>query len=108
MDDNLGVALGPEAVAACDELVPQLDVVENLAIEYDPQRAILVGQRLLSGGEIDDRESRMSEADVRIAVDAKLIRTTVLECAEHPLQRSSRRCGLGAQIHDAADAAHVI
>src|SRR6185436_4009174 len=36
MEDDFGIALRPELVAERDELVAQLDVVEDLAVEHQP------------------------------------------------------------------------
>ena len=41
-------------VAARLELGPQLQIVEDLPVENDPQRAVFVGHGLLAGGEVDD------------------------------------------------------
>jgi hypothetical protein len=56
VDQNLGVALGAEAVARL-EVAPQLDVIVDLAVHHDPDRLVLVGQRLGPGLEIDDAEA---------------------------------------------------
>ena len=62
VDDDFGVAAGSEPMAEPLELVTQLDVVEDLAVEDDPQRAVLVRERLLAAGEVDDREPRVTRA----------------------------------------------
>ena len=54
-----------EPVAARDQLRAQLDVVEDLAVEGDPDRAVVIRHRLRAAGEIDDREPRMGESGSR-------------------------------------------
>ena len=61
--DDLGVGRRREAVAARHELAPQLAVVVDLAVEDDPDRAVLVGDRLLAGLEVDDGQPAHAEPD---------------------------------------------
>ena len=68
VDDDLGVGRRLEDVAAGDQLGAQLDVVEDLAVEGDPDGAVLVAHRLLAAVEIDDAEARVRETDVAVDV----------------------------------------
>jgi hypothetical protein len=61
VNQRLGIGLGLEAVAEGLELPAQLDVVEDLAVEDDPDRVVLVGHGLIARGEIDDAEARMRQ-----------------------------------------------
>jgi hypothetical protein len=54
VDDDLGVRGGPEAMPVTLELGAQLAKVVDLAVEDGPDRAVLVEDRLLSGGEVDN------------------------------------------------------
>ena len=63
MDDHLGVAVRAEAVPARLELGADVGEVVDLAVEDDPDRAVLVGERLIAGREIDDAQAAMPEAD---------------------------------------------
>ena len=57
MDDDLGVGMiGGEAVAGALELLAQLDVIVDLAVEDDGDGLVLVEDRLLAGGDVDDGE----------------------------------------------------
>jgi hypothetical protein len=47
---------------ACLELAPQVAVVVDLAVEDDPDGAILVADRLLAVVEIDDAQPPHAEA----------------------------------------------
>ena len=53
VDDGLGVGVGVERVAVGDELGAQLAVVVDLAVEDDPDRAVLVAES--AGGRRRDR-----------------------------------------------------
>ena len=47
----------------CLELGAQLDVVEDLAVEDDPDRAVFVVDRLLAAREVDDAQARVRQPD---------------------------------------------
>ena len=109
VDDHLGVAAGSEDVAQAFKLVAQLDVVEDLAVEDDPQRAVLIRERLLAAGEVDDREPRMTEPGTTIAIDPELVRTAVLQRCRHPSELIELgRWQVVAERDDASDAAHQV
>ena len=63
VDEHLGVAARREAVPGALELVPQLAVVVDLAVLDDGDPAVLVGDRLVAGREVDDREPPGREPD---------------------------------------------
>ena len=48
----------------------QLDVVEDLAVEHGPDLSILVVDRLVAAGEVDDAQSGVGQADGRVAVES--------------------------------------
>ena len=71
MQDDLGVGVCPEPSAERLELAPELDVVVDLAIERDPEVALLQAHRLFAGRRgVDDRESGVGEAELAVHVNA--------------------------------------
>jgi hypothetical protein len=56
VDDDLGVGLGCQLVPLLQQLLAQLDVVEDLAVEDNPQALILVAHRLLPAAEVDNAQ----------------------------------------------------
>src|SRR5512136_1441938 len=54
VNDGLGIAMRAVAVAARDELLAQGKMVINFAVEYDPERAVFVRNRLMSAGNVDN------------------------------------------------------
>ncbi len=62
MKDDLGIGLRTKSMSFPDEFFTKFDVVEDLAVERDPQRAVTVRHRLTAACEIDDAQSRVSEA----------------------------------------------
>ena len=85
--DHLGVALGREAVAARAQLVAQLAEVVDLAVEHDDDRAVLVGDRLIAGDEVDDSQPLDAETDAVVEKHAPRVRPAMLERGAHPLQQ---------------------
>src|SRR5574341_271466 len=64
MDDGLDVAPRGETMPPCQQLVPQLDVVVDLAVAHDSDLACLVEDGLMSASQVDDAESAHGESDV--------------------------------------------
>jgi hypothetical protein len=91
VDDHLGVAGRPEGVPQRLQFGAQLAVVEDLAVERHPQRAVLVAQRLLAGREVDDRQPGVGQPGPLVPVDPKFIRSAVVEGAGHGAQLGRRR-----------------
>ena len=83
VDDRFGVAVGAERVAGAHELLVQLLVVVNLAVEHDADRAVLVEDRLLAAFEVDDAEPAHAERDAVVDVDALFVGTAVHHHAAH-------------------------
>src|SRR3546814_6579743 len=63
VDDNFCVRARVEHMPARLEFGAQLDEVEDLAVEHRPHRACGVVDRLVAGGQVDDRKSRVRQAD---------------------------------------------
>ena len=80
--------------------------VVDLAVEDDADAAVLVEERLLTGGDVDDRQTAMPEAEAGLDVDAALVGTAVVLGFVHPLQRGAIDVALAAGVEDAGDAAH--
>ena len=85
----------------------QLDVVVDLAVEDDPEGAVLVAERLLPGGEVDDGEPGVGQAGPLVAVEAELVGAAVAHGPEHgPQVVERRRREALLQGDHAGDAAH--
>src|ERR1035437_9720142 len=83
MEENLGVRLGPEPVAHRLKAGTEVEKVEDLPVEDDPERFVFVGDRLLASLQIDDAEPCASQADGMIHVDSELIRSPMADHSEH-------------------------
>src|SRR3546814_16771188 len=63
VDDNFRVRARVEHMPVRLEFGAQLDEVEDLAVEHRPHRACGVVDRLVAGGQADERTSRVRQAD---------------------------------------------
>jgi hypothetical protein len=106
VDDRFGIGIAAEDMPFCDEHIPEFTEVINLAVEGDPDSAVFVGHRLMSGrGKIDDAESSLSKCRGAIGVDPCIIRSPVHEPIAHPRQRVTiRRAAI--QVNDSGYATH--
>ena len=105
MNDGLGVAARAVAVALPLEVGAQGCVVVDLSIECDPDAVVLVGERLMSAGEIDDGKAPEAEEGGRVGVKALVIGAAMAHAIGHATD------GFGAFLprkiaEDSADTAH--
>jgi hypothetical protein len=103
---TLGVALGVEDMAQRLQLGDQFLVVVDLAVEDHHHRAVFVEQRLLAGGDVDDGQAPVAEAQAGLDVQAAFV---------GPRWTARRSCGaarmstgFAAGVEDAGDAAHGV
>src|SRR3546814_15857787 len=82
VDDNFCVRARVEHMPARLEFGSQLDEVEDLAVEHRPHRACGVVERLVAGGQVDDRKSRVRQAASGVGVETVAVRYAVREGAE--------------------------
>ncbi len=106
VQDGFGVAAGAELPAARDQLGRQLDVVEDLAVERDPDIAVGRGERLLAAREVDDREASVAERRALVEVDAGCIGPAMAHGLDHALEHGARRQRARLEGDEAGDATH--
>ena len=83
VNNRFGIGLRPELMPLLDQVVAQLAVVVDLAVEDDPHRAVLVGHRLITAGAIDDRETTMTERHPGGLELRATVRTAVIQAVGH-------------------------
>jgi hypothetical protein len=86
---------------------PDVGMVVNLAVEHNVNGAVLVRERLMSLREIDDAQPTMDEARAVIAIESRLVRSSM---REHIAHRGQTRTLVGVQLvrcDDSGNAAHV-
>ena len=88
-EHHLGVAVGPE-LPVVDELGPQLPVVVDLAVVDDLQ--VRGPERLVPSGDVDDRQSPVTQAQAFVGEGAVVVGAAVLDQVEHLRQQRVVRC----------------
>ena len=102
-DDHFAIAHRHESMAVRLELLAQLQVVVDLAVANQPDRALGIAQRLPPALQVDDRESPVSEHGAALPMDALAVRTAMRKSAQH--RGDVRALGI-ERPDDARDAAH--
>jgi hypothetical protein len=92
---------------SAEELLAQLGIVEQLAVERHPDRLILVGDRLPAAGDVDDRESSHTQGKAGFDVEVFIIRTAVGNRPGHGEEPVFREETPASQVQRAHNAAHV-
>jgi hypothetical protein len=86
MNDDFGVTLGPEAMAFGQEPIAQFDKVVDLAIEYYPERVVLVAQRLVAPGEVYYGEAPKAQSRVLVDVGPIVVGSAMRDDVGHTSQ----------------------
>jgi hypothetical protein len=107
VDDGLRVGAGLEGMAQGGEFRDEVHEVVDLAVEHHGHRAVLVEHGLLAGGDVDDGQAAMAEAQARFQVQARLVGAAmplhVVDAAQHvPVDGA-----LVTQVENSGDAAHA-
>ena len=108
VDDDLGVGAGLEGVSAGDEIGAQLEVVEDLAVEGDPDGAVLVAHRLAAAVDVDDAEARVRQADVAVDVESVAVRPAMRDRPDHAREQATALIGRNRQAVVSGYSTHVV
>ena len=106
MDPEFGVAAGRESVPAGDELSLQFGVLEDLAILGDPDRAVLVAERLAAAGEVNDRQPSRTQRQARLEMEVLVVRSTMGDGVCHRQQAGGRELALASEVDGSGNATH--
>ena len=106
VDDDLGVGAGAELVAMANEFGAHLREVVNLAVEDGPDGAVLVGQRLIAGRQIDDAQPAMAQPDPGGDVVAGRVGTAVSQGIGHRLEDAAIDQAQCVVIESSGNTAH--
>src|SRR5215475_5118821 len=73
MNNCFGIAIGAVTVAERLELRPQLGMVVNFAVEYNPDCPGFIADGLVTAGFIDDTEAAHSDSGLSIDVNTLIV-----------------------------------
>ncbi len=80
---HFAIRAGAEAMAAGDQALAQLDMIEDLTVGDDPDSLVLVRERLASALHIYDREASVPEMRFRPVIHAGALWATVMQGVKH-------------------------
>src|SRR5258706_9255366 len=106
MNDGFRVAGGAEDMAMLLEIPAQLAIVVDLAVEHDPDRAVLVGDRLESIVEVNDAQAAHADGHAVAHVDALIVGAAMRDDTAHGADLVLANLP-SVPANDACDAAHV-
>ena len=108
VNDGLGIAVRAVAVAARDELLAQGEMVVNLAIEHDPERAIFIRNRLMSARNIDNAEPSHADAQMAVRIKAFVVGPAMGDDAAHFAQSCGVCARVPSKFKNPSDSAHLV
>ncbi len=101
MRPQLGVATGRQPMAATLKLVLKLGILEQLAVLRDPDRAILVADRLSAPRQVHDRQTTRAQRHSRLDMNLLVVRSR-----DGRSRRSSPIAGRRKTHADRSDRSH--
>ena len=107
VDDDFGIGLRAEHVARSLELGADVGEVVDLAVEDDPDRPVLVGERLIARRQIDDAQTAMSEADAGTDEEAVGVGPAMRDDVGHRRESAAIDRLSRVEVDFSSDAAHI-
>ncbi|GAA4639063.1 hypothetical protein GCM10023196_099230 [Actinoallomurus vinaceus] len=87
----LGIAVRGETVTKVPQFTAQCGVIVDLAVEDRDHGSVLVVNRLIPTGHVDDCEAPHAECGVLVIVEARTIRPAVSEHLAHAAEKTGIR-----------------
>ena len=106
VDDDFGIGMGAEGVAQGFELGHEFLKVGDFAVEHDDDRAILIEQRLLAGGQVDDRQPPVAQSHARFQMQAAFVGAAMELRFVHAMEQRAWNLARFTGIENAGNAAH--
>ena len=106
MDDDLGVGVRIKRVTLADEVFLDLREVVDLPIEDDPDRLILIVDRLMAGRQVDDAQPAHAQGGLPVDIEPFVVGPAVDDDVGHPLEQGGGVGRQAARVDESADTAH--
>ena len=106
MRDHFGVAGRRQSPSRPQQLIPELDVVVDLAVLHHGDGAAVDRDRLMTAGDVDDAQARRAQRGGTVGEHAAIVGAAMAQRRHHA--REPIRIGpVTGQRDEACDAAHV-
>src|ERR1019366_5893402 len=106
MNDDFGVGVGVEAMAAAFELGAEFGKVVNLAVENVPGAASFVENGRIASGKVDDGEAAHAEASAVGGVESLVVGAALHDLLAHVVGESVRDVAFASWAHGSRDSPH--
>src|SRR5208282_893519 len=106
MQNGFGVAVRPELMAPRQEIRAQIAIVIDFTVEGNPDGLVLVGDRLVAAGQVNDAQAPIPQAQRAVQVKALVVRPTMHHRVRSALERNRISRLARTEIEDATNAAH--
>jgi hypothetical protein len=106
VDEGFGVAARAKPVAPALQLRAERVVVVDLAVEDDHDRAVLVGDRLVPAGHVDDAEPAHADRDARADVAPFVVGPAMKDGAAHGAKSRVGQSRIAHLTGEPSDPAH--
>jgi hypothetical protein len=106
MDDGFGIALRAVTVPASLQVLAQVPVVIDFPVEYDPDVAIFVTERLVTALDIDNAEAAHGQSGVAVDKEAVVVGTAMNDLPVHRRQQLTIHSLNRVGMENAADSTH--
>src|SRR5215831_13613016 len=104
--DYFRIGASRKLVPLLNEFFAQFDVVKDLAVEGDPQIAIVDRHRLMAAGEIDNAQPRVRQTYFVLRKHAAAVRSAMPERRDHRLEQPGVRRS-AVKFKNSCDSAHM-
>ena len=108
VDDDFGVAAGVEDVAERLQFGDEFLVVVDFAVEDDADALVFVVQRLLAGGQVDDRQPAVAEPDAGFDMQAAFVRAAMELRFVHAVEYRTIDVAFASGVEYSGYAAHAV
>ena len=106
VDDDLGVGVGVETVAAGQKRGLEGREIEDLAVVDDPDRLVFIMDGLAPGGQVDDAQTAHPQGNRAVGVISVLVRAPVDDDVAHGPGQGPGVLGQSRRAVDSANTAH--
>jgi hypothetical protein len=107
MDDDFCVGVAGKAVTAALKFEAELGKVINLAVEYNPDRAIFVKDRLVAPCDVDNAQAANAKTDAGLNENAFVIGTAMHNRLAHAVNCSGLN-RLVSRVYNARNSTHAL
>src|SRR5690349_15035922 len=106
MNNRFGIGVGGETMAALQQLLSQLGIIVDFTVEQNPNGAVLVGNWLMSPGNVNYAEAAVPQSDSGGDINPGVVRPAMTQGVVHAADDFTPDHRLAFEFRDSANSAH--